>query len=156
MKADTATAPSTQAQNNTTDHVYLCFTWHDYDSAICLQEKLEEYGLEVRSKDPESDTTKRFDVETVDNIESSQALILVASANAYSSNRVQQEVELAMEDKKMVIPVYLDATELPDHLEQLGYEETCVYFYPDEPEESMGEIIAYIESKGVKLSAPAA
>ena len=156
FKADTATAPSTQAQNNTTDHVYLCFTWHDYDSAISLQQKLEEYGLEVRSRDPESDTTKRFDLETVDNIESSQALILVASANAYSSNRVQQEVELAMEDRKKVIPVYLDATELPDHLEQLGYEETCVYFYPDEPEESMGEIIAYIESKGVKLSAPAA
>ena len=52
-----------------------------------------------------------------------------------------------MEDKKMVIPVYLDATELPDHLEQLGYEETCVYFYPDEPEESMGEIIAYMSQR---------
>ena len=146
----------TQPAPSHSDHIYLCYAGHDQQAATSLRNLLHKQGFEVRCRDLSTEAGKGFDTTTVDNIETAQAVILAASANAYASERVYQETDLAREENKTLIPIYLDAADLPGHLEDLAYEDTFVYFYPEDPEGTLGEILAYVESKDVRTPAAAA
>jgi hypothetical protein len=89
----------------------------------------------------------------VDAIETAQAVIFTASQNAYASERVKMEIDLAREENKKIVPVYLDDTELPELFMDFENESTFVYFDPVDPDGSLEEIVAYIRMKGIKSSA---
>lgn len=135
------------------NHLYLCFTAHDHEAAFGLQEHLESHGFEVRCRDLINGSGKIFDNDVVDAIETAQAVIFTASQNAYASERVKMEIDLAREENKKIVPVYLDDTELPELFMDFENESTFVYFDPVDPDGSLEEIVAYIRMKGIKSSA---
>ena len=146
------TKPATH-QPTQENHLYLCFTAHDHGAACELQEHLENHGFEVRCRDMINGSGKIFDNDVVDAIETAQAVIFTASENAYASERVKMEIDLAREENKKIVPVYLDDTELPELFMDFENESMFVYFDPADPDGSLEEIVAYIRMKGIKPSA---
>jgi hypothetical protein len=147
-----ATTPVTR-QPSEGNHLYLCFTAHDHEAALGLQEHLEDHGFEVRCRDLINGSGKIFDNDVVDAIETAQAVIFTASGNAYASERVKMEIDLARDENKKIVPVYLDDTELPELFMDFENESMFVYFDPADPDGSLEEIVAYIRMKGIKPSA---
>ena len=135
------------------NHLYLCFTAHDHGAACELQEHLENHGFEVRCRDLINGSGKIFDNDVVDAIETAQAVIFTASGNAYASERVKMEIDLARDENKKIVPVYLDDTELPELFMDFENESIFVYFDPADPDGSLEEIVAYIRMKGIKPAA---
>ncbi|MBT5690846.1 MAG: toll/interleukin-1 receptor domain-containing protein [Opitutae bacterium] len=135
------------------NHLYLCFTAHDHEAAFGLQEHLESNGFQIKCRDLINGSGKIFDNDVVDAIETAQAVILTASQYAYASERVKMEIDLAREENTKIIPIYLDETDLPEHLNDFESESMFVYFDPEDPHGSLEEIVAYIRMKGIKPSA---
>jgi hypothetical protein len=63
------------------------------------------------------------------------------------------EIDLARDENKKIVPVYLDDTELPELFMDFENESMFVYFDPADPDGSLEEIVAYIRMKGIKPSA---
>ncbi len=129
-------------------YLYLCFTGYDEDDALTLRKGLSKYKYDLRCRKLDNGAVKMFDNEVVELVCSSRAVILVASGSAYKSERVQQEIELAKDEGKPIVPIYLDDTDLPANLGFLAEDPDYVYFDSRNAKSSLLGILAFLNNKG--------
>jgi hypothetical protein len=153
-KAPKAKAPSGPSkpppvafENSVGEHLFLCFTGYDEEAAKLFQKRLKKEGYLIEVRDLASGANKIFDLDTVDKISSSRAVLLLASSSAYNSERVQQETEHARDEEKLIVPIYLDDEELPKHFSYLGEDPEFVYFNPDDAKNSIQDVVNFLQSK---------
>ena len=142
-------APPDAPAPPTGKHVYLCFTGYDEGDANALRKHLSKYKYDIRCRKLDKGVAKMFDNETVDLVCSARAVILVASGSAYKSERVQQEIELAKDEGKPIVPIYLDDTDLPENLGFLAEDPDYVYFDNRNAKSSILGIITFLNGKGI-------
>ena len=139
--------PPVAVQSRIGDHCFLCFTGYDEIAAQTLIKRLGKAGYDIRCRKLDNGSAKIFDIETVDTISSARAVLLLASESAYKSERVQQEIEHARDEEKLIIPIYLDDSELPKHFNFLGDDPDFVYFNPDDARNSIRDVVDFLAFK---------
>ena len=139
--------PPVALKNSPENHLFLCFTGYDEKAAQIFKKRMIKAGYAILTRNMEKGSTKIFDIETVDMISSSRAVLLLASASAYTSERVQQETEHARDEEKAIVPVYLDQEALPNHFSYLGEDPDYVYFNPDDAKNSIIDVVDFLQSK---------
>lgn len=129
------------------EHFFLCFTGYDDKPAQALQKALTKAGYDIRCRKLDNGAAKIFDNETVELISSARAVLLVASSSAYKSERVLSETQHARDEEKLIVPIYLDDSELPKSFAYLSEDPEYVYFDPGDAKNSIHEIVAFLTNR---------
>jgi len=141
--------PPTETVQEVGDHLFLCFTGYDDEPAQALRKALTKSGYDIRCRKLENGAAKIFDNETVELISSARAVLLVASGSAYKSERVLSETQHARDEEKLIVPIYLDDSELPKSYEYLAEDPEYVYFDPSDARNSIREIVAFLANREI-------
>ena len=74
-------------------------------------------GISVWVDEAKIDAATLWSEEIVDAINNCKAMVVMLSQNSTGSDNVVKEVMLASENKKKILPVHLEATEIPRKLQ---------------------------------------
>ena len=109
--------------------VFISYAARDRDRVLGLVERLRGAGVTVWIDQAGIDVSTMWSQEIVSAIKGCKVMLLSISPNSTESENVVKELALASERKKPIIPVYLEAAEIPETMEyQLAGIQRVEYF----------------------------
>jgi len=142
------------------EEVFVSYSREDNEKVLELTGKLRAAGVPLWMDVGSIDGAAMWGEEIVNALSQAKVLLLFISESAVRSHNVAKEVVLASEQKRHILPVHLQPTEIPAGLKYpLAGIQHIEYFHGD-PDENLRTIIRSLERVGVILrppsSAPAA
>ena len=109
--------------------VFISYAARDRERVLGLVERLRGAGVTVWIDQAGIDVSTMWSQEIVSAIKGCKVMLLSISPNSTESENVVKELALASERKKPIIPVYLEAAEIPETMEyQLAGIQRVEYF----------------------------
>ena len=109
--------------------VFISYAARDRERVLGLVERLRGAGVTVWIDQADIDVSTMWSQEIVSAIKGCKVMLLSISPNSTESENVVKELALASERKKPIIPVYLEAAEIPETMEyQLAGIQRVEYF----------------------------
>jgi predicted ATPase len=102
---------------NRSPYVFLSYASADRERALQIADLLEARGVSVWIDRKSIAGGTSWSAEIVRGIEECMALVVLCSTAAMASPNVQQELQLAWEHRKAILPLLLDKTPLPRSVE---------------------------------------
>ncbi|HEY8885425.1 MAG TPA: TIR domain-containing protein, partial [Chloroflexota bacterium] len=102
---------------NNRPYVFLSYASADRERALHIADLLEARGVSVWIDRKNIAGGTSWTAEIVEGIKGSAALVVLVSGPAMASPNVQQEVQLAWEHRRPLLPLRLDSTPLPSTVE---------------------------------------
>ena len=113
--------------------VFISYAARDRERVLGLVERLREAGVTVWIDQAGIDVSTMWSQEIVSAIKGCKVMLLSISPHSTESENVVKELALASERKKPIIPVYLEAAEIPETMEyQLAGIQRVEYFMENE------------------------
>ena len=113
--------------------VFISYAARDRERVLGLVERLRKAGVTVWIDQVGIDVSTMWSQEIVSAIKSCKLMLLSISPHSTESGNVVKELALASERKKPIIPVYLEAAEIPETMEyQLAGIQRVEYFRENE------------------------
>ena len=113
--------------------VFISYAARDRERVLGLVERLREAGVTVWIDQAGIDVSTMWSQEIVSAIKGCKVMLLSISPHSTGSENVVKELALASERKKPIIPVYLEAAEIPETMEyQLAGIQRVEYFMENE------------------------
>ena len=113
--------------------VFISYAARDRERVLGLVERLRKAGVTVWIDQVGIDVSTMWSQEIVSAIKSCKVMLLSISPHSTESGNVVKELALASERKKPIIPVYLEAAEIPETMEyQLAGIQRVEYFRENE------------------------
>ena len=113
--------------------VFISYAASDRERVLGLVERLRKAGVTVWIDQVGIDVSTMWSQEIVSAIKSCKVMLLSISPHSTESGNVVKELALASERKKPIIPVYLEAAEIPETMEyQLAGIQRVEYFRENE------------------------
>jgi len=113
--------------------VFISYAARDRDRVLGLVERLRKAGVTVWIDQAGIDVSTMWSQEIVSAIKGCKVMLLSISPHSTESENVVKELALASERKKPIIPVYLEAAEIPETMEyQLAGIQRVEYFRENE------------------------
>ena len=113
--------------------VFISYAARDRERVLGLVERLRKAGITVWIDQVGIDVSTMWSQEIVSAIKSCKVMLLSISPHSTESGNVVKELALASERKKPIIPVYLEAAEIPETMEyQLAGIQRVEYFRENE------------------------
>ena len=113
--------------------VFISYAARDRERVFGLVERLRKAGITVWIDQVGIDVSTMWSQEIVSAIKSCKVMLLSISPHSTESGNVVKELALASERKKPIIPVYLEAAEIPETMEyQLAGIQRVEYFRENE------------------------
>src|SRR5262245_2803823 len=94
-------------------YVFLSYASADRDRALAIADRLEVSGIRVWIDRKAIPGAASWDAEIVRGITECAGLVLLCSPPAMASPNVQQEVRLAWQYQRPILPLLLEAVEIP-------------------------------------------
>ncbi|HEX2172547.1 MAG TPA: AAA family ATPase, partial [Dehalococcoidia bacterium] len=99
-----------------TQYIFLSYASADRERAIHIADLLEEQGIAVWMDRHSIEGGTSWSAEIVRGIRGCSALIVLCTVAAMRSRNVQQEIQLAWEHNKALLPLLLDVASYPDEV----------------------------------------
>ena len=113
--------------------VFISYAARDRERVLGLVERLRKAGITVWIDQVGIDVSTMWSQEIVSAIKTCKVMLLSISPHSTESGNVVKELALASERKKPIIPVYLEAAEIPETMEyQLAGIQRVEYFRENE------------------------
>ena len=113
--------------------VFVSYAARDRERVLGLVERLRKAGVTVWIDQVGIDVSTMWSQEIVSAIKGCKVMLLSISPHSTESGNVVKELALASERKKPIIPVYLEAAEIPETMEyQLAGIQRVEYFRENE------------------------
>ncbi len=113
--------------------MFISYAARDRERVLGLVERLREAGVTVWIDQAGIDVSTMWSQEIVSAIKGCKVMLLSISPHSTESENVVKELALASERKKPIIPVYLEAAEIPETMEyQLAGIQRVEYFRENE------------------------
>jgi len=113
--------------------VFISYAARDRERVLGLVERLRKAGVTVWIDQVGIDVSTMWSQEIVSAIKGCKVMLLSISPHSTESENVVKELALASERKKPIIPVYLEAAEIPETMEyQLAGIQRVEYFMENE------------------------
>ena len=113
--------------------VFISYAARDRERVLGLVERLRKAGVTVWIDQVGIDVSTMWSQEIVSAIKGCKVMLLSISPHSTESENVVKELALASERKKPIIPVYLEAAEIPETMEyQLAGIQRVEYFRENE------------------------
>ena len=113
--------------------VFISYAARDRERVLGLVERLRKAGITVWIDQVGIDVSTMWSQEIVSAIKGCKVMLLSISPHSTESENVVKELALASERKKPIIPVYLEAAEIPETMEyQLAGIQRVEYFMENE------------------------
>ena len=113
--------------------VFISYAAMDRERVLGLVERLRKAGVTVWIDQAGIDVSTMWSQEIVSAIKGCKVMLLSISPHSTGSENVVKELALASERKKPIIPVYLEAAEIPETMEyQLAGIQRVEYFMENE------------------------
>ena len=97
--------------------VFISYSSRDRERVTPIVKQLESHGVSVWFDQQGIEGSDLWRNEIVKGIEGCKVLLLMASETAVASKNVVKEVSLASDGNKRLLPVYLEAVEIPESLQ---------------------------------------
>jgi TIR domain len=107
----------TTETNQAYPYVFLSYASADRERAFLIADLLESKGVSVWIDRRSIAGGTSWSAEIVEGIKGCQALVALCSPAAVQSRNVQQEIQLAWEHERKILPLQLEPTSLPSALE---------------------------------------
>jgi TolB-like protein/Flp pilus assembly protein TadD len=134
--------------------VFVSYSREDNEKVLELTGKLRAAGVPLWMDVGSIDGAAMWGEEIVNALSQAKVLLLFVSESAVRSHNVAKEVVLASEQKRHILPVHLQPTEIPASLKYpLAGIQHIEYFHGD-PDENLRTIIRSLERVGVTLRPP--
>ncbi|NNK72311.1 MAG: toll/interleukin-1 receptor domain-containing protein [Flavobacteriaceae bacterium] len=119
-----------------TNSIFVSYSSKDRPFAMGLTEKLEDMGAQVWIDQRGIGLGTNWDNSIEDALETSNILLLLISSTAAKSGNVQDEVSIAKEEGKQIIPVLIEECELPMRWKRMQYAD-----FTASPEKAMRRVL---------------
>ena len=95
------------------DEVFISYARSDREKVMPVVDILRGTGISVWVDEAKIDAATLWSEEIVDAINNCKAMVVMLSQSSTGSDNVVKEVMLASENKKKILPVHLEPTEIP-------------------------------------------
>ena len=99
------------------EEVFISYARFDREKVMPFVDILRDTGVSVWVDEGKIDAATLWSEEIVDAINNCKAMVVMLSQNSTGSDNVVKEVMLASENKKKILPVYLEPTKIPRKLQ---------------------------------------
>ena len=99
------------------DEVFISYARSDREKVMPVVDILRGTGISVWVDEAKIDAATLWSEEIVDAINNCKAMVVMLSQSSTGSDNVVKEVMLASENKKKILPVHLEPTEIPRKLQ---------------------------------------
>ncbi len=136
------------------EDVFVSYSRENNEKVLELTAKLQAAGVPLWMDVGSIDGAAMWGEEIVNALAKSKVLLLFVTEAAVRSHNVTKEVLLASEQKRHILPVHLEPTEIPPSLKYpLAGIQHIEYFHGD-PDENLKTILRSLERVGVSIRAP--
>ena len=105
-----------------TTQIFLSYSHHNADFATRLAQNLEKAGYEVWfDRTDIIKTGSRWDDEIVKGLDASEIFLVLLSKSSTASQNVKDEIGYAIDHNKQILPIWLEACEVPLRLRRVQY-----------------------------------
>lgn len=101
--------------------VFISYSHSDSEFADRVTRELEQVGYEVWFDRTDIQTGARWDDEIVKGLNTSQIFVVLLSNQSTESQNVKDEIGYAMDHDKQILPILLEACEVPFRLRRVQY-----------------------------------
>ena len=129
--------------------IFISYSSRDRAFVLPLVESLRSYGYNVWVDQGGLHGASQWSEQIVAAIQSTASFILVSSRNSFSSHNVVKEVSLASEQRKPVIPVFIEQVEVPQSLQYQLAGLQRIEYSDLHHEDSMRRIVEALSKLGV-------
>lgn len=116
--------------------IFVSYSRKDLDFALDLTKKLQELGANIWIDQFGIQIGENWDNSIEDALEGALTLLLIISKTSSTSQNVQDEVSLAMNSEKKIVPILIEECELPMRWQRMQYADFRV-----EPEKTMVKLL---------------
>ncbi|MEM7084966.1 MAG: TIR domain-containing protein [Bacteroidota bacterium] len=106
--------------------IFFSYSRDDSEFVLNLAKELREKGANVWLDQLDIKPGTRWDKSIEDALDASQTVLVILSKTSVESNNVMDEVSYALEEGKMVLPVMLEACDVPFRLRRLQFADFSV------------------------------
>lgn len=106
--------------------IFVSYSRNDLDFALDLTRKLQELGANIWIDQFGIQIGENWDNSIEDALEGALTLLLIISKTSSESQNVQDEVSLAMNSKKKIVPILIEECELPMRWQRMQYADFTV------------------------------
>ena len=106
--------------------VFVSYSSQDRDRVIPVVDYLRSSGISVWVDEGNIHAADLWSEQIVQAIASCRVLVVMLSGNSTDSHNVIKEAMLASEQKKVLLPVYLEPAEIPAKLQYHKCQSTCL------------------------------
>ncbi len=129
--------------------VFISYSSKDRDPVMEVVEALRISGISVWVDEGGIHAADLWSEQIVEAIKHCQVMIVIVSENSINSHNVVKEVMLASENKKSLLPLYLEKVDIPSNLEyQLAGIQHLEYFGKNK-DEVLVELITGLDKRGI-------
>ena len=131
--------------------VFISYSSRDRERVTPIVEQLESHGISVWFDQQGIEGSDLWRSEIVKGIEVCKVLVLMASETAVASENVVKEVSLASDRKKRLLPIFLEAVEIPETLQYQLAGIHHITYYSGEEGQNINRILRSLDRGGVKI-----
>ena len=131
--------------------VFISYSSKDRERVTPIVKQLESHGVSVWFDQEGIEGSDLWRSEIVKGIEGCKVLLLMASETAVASKNVVKEVSLASDRNKRLLPVYLEAVQIPETLEYQLAGIHHITYYSGEEDQNINRILRSLDRGGVKI-----
>ena len=128
--------------------VFLSHSARDKNLVMALARLLEKFGIELFVADWVLSPGKRLDQKVLGAIRGSDCMVVLLTPNGLRSNWVQQEIGIALQAGKLVIPIVERETDDRDLAALKGQE--FIEYDPRQPEQALTKAATFVSSQKLK------
>src|ERR1700738_3682882 len=144
------------ASHQPTPYVFLSYASADREKALHIADLLEAHGLSVWIDRKSIAGGTSWSTEIVRGIKGCTVFLVACSPAAAASPNVQQEIQLAWENHRPLVPLLLESTHFPETMEYALAGRQWVEVL-DRPEDTwLAVVLRALSGLGVQRQAPAA
>ena len=131
-------------------HLFISYARRDSARVVPLVEGLDRLGYRVWMDQTGIEGATLWSQEIVENMRAARVVLVFASKASFASEFVSREILLASEERKPILPLYLEEVEIPStiRLQLTGIQHLLLH--PGREEEDLGAIARALSRLGVE------
>ena len=129
--------------------VFVSYSSQDRDRVIPVVEYLRSSGISVWVDEGNIHAADLWSEQIVQAIAGCQVMVVMLSGNSTDSHNVVKEAMLASEQKKALLPVYLESAEIPARLQYQLAGIQHLEFYGQGEEQVLSDLVTGLKKRGV-------
>jgi len=129
--------------------VFVSYSSQDRDRVIPVVEYLRSLGISVWVDEGNIHAADLWSEQIVQAIAECQVMVVMLSGNSTDSHNVVKEAMLASEQKKALLPVYLESAEIPARLQYQLAGIQHLEFYGQDEQQVLSDLVTGLKKRGV-------